>query len=81
MVPPQTEGNFEEGQLIDLVSTHPFAGGSQAKSGGAQGADWKTKHDSARGRYRNIEEWRVESKERILNKHPSCGSEHATQEY
>lgn len=28
-VPPQTEGNVEEEQLIDSVSMHPFAGGSQ----------------------------------------------------
>lgn len=58
-VPPQTEGNLEEEQLIDSVSTHPFAGGSQGKSGGARGTDWKTKHDSARGRYGTVKGWRV----------------------
>lgn len=59
LVPPQTEGNLEEEQLIDSVSTHPVAGGTQGKLGGARGADWKTKHDSARGRYGTVKGWRV----------------------
>lgn len=59
LVPPQTEGNLEEEQLIDSVSTLPFSGGTLGKLGGAQGADWKTKHDSARGRYGTVKGWRV----------------------
>ncbi len=37
---------------------HPFAGGSQGKSEGAQGADWKTKYDGAKGRYGTVKGWR-----------------------
>lgn len=75
LVPPQTEGIFEEEQLIDSVSMHPFARGSQGKSGGRQGADWKTKHDSAKERYGTVEGmevwgWRVGKHWRLLSLHP-----------
>lgn len=53
-VPPQTLGNLEEEQLIDSVSTLPSAGGSLGKSR----AEWKTKHDSARGRCGTVNGWR-----------------------
>lgn len=38
LLPPQTEGSFEEEQLIDSVCKHPSAEGRQE-------AAWKTKHD------------------------------------
>lgn len=69
LVSSQTESDFEEEQLIDSVSALPLAGGSPGKSGGAQGADWKTKHDSARGRYGTIKGWRLF---RLLNSYYCC---------
>lgn len=59
-VPPQTEVNFEEEQLIYLVSMLPFIGESLRKSR----ADWKTKHDSARVSYSTGKVWKVRVKVR-----------------
>lgn len=55
---PQTEVNFEEEQLIYLVSMLPFIGESLKKLG----ADWKTKHNSARVSYSTGKVWKVRLK-------------------